>query len=99
MAQVYPLDGSIGVESEDFVLVPLPNALQPDFIDLFIIDRMGTAAQPQLRLNDGTWSDLTLNPGPENIWQSSYVWLRSEWKRFILSRYRRQCALYILMRL
>ena len=73
MAQVYPLDGSIGVESEDFVLVPLPNALQPDFIDLFIIDRMGTAAQPQLRLNDGTWSDLTLNPGPENIWQSSYV--------------------------
>ena len=49
MAQVYPLDGSIGVESEDFVLVPLPNALQPDFIDLFIIDRMGTAAQPQLR--------------------------------------------------
>ena len=73
MAQVYPIDGSIGSESEDFVLVPLPNVLQPEFIDLFLIDRIGTVAQPQLRLNDGTWSDLTLQPGPEHIWQSSYV--------------------------
>ena len=73
MAQVYPTDGSIKSESEDFVLVPLPNALQPEFIDLFLIDRTGTTAQPQLRLNDGTWSDLALQPGPEHIWQSSYV--------------------------
>ncbi len=73
MAQVYPTDGSMGTESEDFVLVPLPNALQPEFIDLFLIDRMAADAPPQLRLNDGVWSDLALSEGPEGIWQSSHV--------------------------
>ncbi len=73
IAQVYPADGSAGTESEDFVLVPLPNALQPEFIDLFLIDRMAADAPPQLRLNDGSWSDLALSEGPEGIWQSSHV--------------------------
>lgn len=72
-AQVYANDGSMGTPSSNFVLVPLPNALQPTFLDLFIIDQIGSTAPPQLRINDGTWSDLSISEGPEDIWQSSHV--------------------------
>jgi hypothetical protein len=59
-AQVFPNDGSIGSESEDFTLALIPNVFQPEYIDIFLLNNLQSTRAPLLRLNDGSWSDLAL---------------------------------------
>jgi hypothetical protein len=73
LAQVFPVDGSVGRESEGFQLVLLPNPIQPEYIDLYVISQLDAAEAPMLRLADGAWSDLTLLEHSAGIWQTNHV--------------------------
>ncbi|MGY8825211.1 MAG: Ig-like domain-containing protein [Candidatus Latescibacterota bacterium] len=73
LAQVFPSDGSMGNENEDFSLALVPNAFQSDYIDVFIVDDMEAMQSPLLRLNDGAWSDLNLVESGSGIWHASHV--------------------------
>ena len=72
-AQVHAIDGSAGVESPDFNLAIIPNAIQPDYLDLFIIGDPADDEPPLLRLQNGEWSDLTPQPSAPGIWHASHV--------------------------
>jgi len=73
LAQVFPSDGSMGNESEDFSLALVPNAIQSDYMDVFLINDMEGMQPPLLRLNDGAWSDLALAESGSDIWHASHV--------------------------
>ena len=73
IAQIFPSDGSMGSESEDFALALVPNALQSDYIDVFLINDIEAMQPPLLRLNDGAWSDLSLEESGSGIWHTSHV--------------------------
>jgi len=72
-AQVFPADGSAGIESEDFQLVILPNPLQPEYVDLYLISRLDQSEAPILRIADGAWNDLTTTAHSAGIWRASHV--------------------------
>ena len=72
-AEVHPTDGSVGVESPDFRLAIMPNVIQPDFLDIFVLGDSSAADPPLLRVYNGTWSDLSpVNTAP-GIWHGTHV--------------------------
>ena len=82
LAQVFPTDGSLGLESDDFQLVLLPNPIQPEYVDLYIISQLGSGEAPMLRLSDGIWSDLTLAEHSTGIWQTHHTFAPSQQGQF-----------------
>ena len=78
LAQIFPTDGSLGLESEDFQLVLLPNPLQPAYVDLYIISQLGTEEVPMLRLSDGGWTDLALAEHSTGIWQANHTFAANQ---------------------
>jgi hypothetical protein len=73
LAQVFPADGSAGAESPDFQLALVPNALQPDFVDVFAIAAPELPQAPRLRVQEDGWSDLKVESRAPGIWQGSHV--------------------------
>jgi|GEM_PF-720155 len=72
-AQVHAIDGSVGVVSPDFRLAIMPNAIQPDYLDLFVLADSSATHPPLLRLQEGEWSDLTLQESAPGIWHANHV--------------------------
>lgn len=69
--QVLPADGSAGQEVPEFRLALVPNPLQPDFLDLFVLSDLRLSQPPRLRLQDGQALEVVqVAPG---IWQGSHV--------------------------
>ncbi len=73
LLQVYPADGSVGSLSAEFQLVVVPNVLQPDFLDLFILSNINLKRSPLLGLQDGGSQLLDLNLLTNGIWHSTHV--------------------------
>ncbi len=68
--QIHPTDGSGGSEVPEFRLALVPNPLQPEYLDLFVLSDLPLAQNPRLRLQHG--EDLTLVQVAEGIWQGSH---------------------------
>ncbi|MSR83889.1 MAG: hypothetical protein EXS58_13365 [Candidatus Latescibacteria bacterium] len=69
--QVYPFDGSAGQEVPEFRLALLPNPLQPDYLDLYVLSDLPRSQAPRLRLQDG--QNLEVIQVAPGIWQGSHV--------------------------
>ncbi len=69
--QVYPSDGSAGQEVPEFRLALLPNPLQPDYLDLYVLSDLPLSQAPRLRLQDG--QNLAVIQVAPGIWQGSHV--------------------------
>ncbi|MBI2501833.1 MAG: hypothetical protein HYW07_01200 [Candidatus Latescibacteria bacterium] len=69
--QVYPADGSAGQEVSEFRLALLPNPLQPEYLDLFVLSDRPLSQTPRLRLQSG--SNLEVIQVAPGIWQGSHV--------------------------
>ena len=72
LLQVYPIDGSHGTESEALRVAVVPNAVQPDYLDVFVLSHVG-GAPPRLRMQKGEWSDMALDNSGAGIWQGRHV--------------------------
>ena len=73
LAQVYPIDGSVGTESEDLQLVLLPNPLHPAYAHVYVISQFDAQNPPLLRFSDGAWDDLALSEHSAGIWKSHHL--------------------------
>ena len=73
LAHVHPVDGTYGRDSDQLNLVVVPNAVQPDFLDLFVLDDLEHHGRPRLRLDDGDWSELAVTSTQAGIWHSRHV--------------------------
>jgi len=82
LAQVLPTDGSLGLESEDFQLVLLPNPLHPAYLDLYVISQLGASETPMLRISDGLWSDLLLSEHSAGIWLANHTFTANQQGQF-----------------
>ncbi|MFH1566382.1 MAG: hypothetical protein ABIL09_00165, partial [Gemmatimonadota bacterium] len=73
LLRVHPVDGSYGTASQDLRLALVPNAVQPDYLDVFVLSDLGDQVPPRLRVQSGAWSDLSLESSAPGIWQGSHV--------------------------
>ena len=73
LVQAHPSDGSVGEESDHFKLVVVPNAVQPDYLDVFVISDGRFNRPPRLRAYEGAWSDLPVVGSAPGIWHGDYV--------------------------
>ena len=73
LISAHPTDGSYGEESDRFRLVVVPNAVQPDYLDLFVISDVQATRPPRLRAHDATWLELPVTGSAPGIWQGDYV--------------------------
>ena len=72
LLQVYPADGSIGATSPDFQLMIVPNVLQPDYLDLFVVSQITLDRAPLLRLQAGS-EGVDLRDRDDGIWHGTHV--------------------------
>jgi hypothetical protein len=69
--QVFPADGSAGQEVPEFRLALLPNPLQSEYLDLFVLSDLPLSQAPRLRLQGGERLEVVqVAPG---IWQGSHA--------------------------
>jgi hypothetical protein len=68
LAQVYPTDGSVGKAAADFRVVIVPNVMQPEFLDVFVI-----SDTPLLQVEDETWHQLSLANAAPGIWYGDHT--------------------------
>lgn len=73
MAQVVPVDGSVGQTTDDFQLAVLPNPLNPSYISLYVVSSSDLEEAPRLRLQEDAWIDLPVEFLAPGIWQSSHA--------------------------
>ena len=73
LLQVYPADGSIGTKSPDFQLMIVPNVLQPDYLDLFVVSQITLDRAPLLRLQAGGSEGVDLHDRDDGIWHGTHV--------------------------
>jgi hypothetical protein len=60
VVHAHPVDGSFGADSDDLRIAVIPNPLQPDYIDIYVLSDLATRRVPRLRLHDGDWRDLAV---------------------------------------
>ena len=72
LVQVLPDDGSAGDERDGFDVTVVPNPIQPEFLDLYVLsdDERFT---PRLRTGPEAWQDLALTPVTGGIWHGSHT--------------------------
>jgi len=73
MAQVVPVDGSVGQTRDDFQLAVLPNPLNPSYLSLYVVSGSELEEAPRLRLREDAWIDLSVELLTAGIWQSSHA--------------------------
>jgi hypothetical protein len=73
LLQVYPADGSIGATSPYFQLMVVPNVLQPDYLDLFVVSQLALERAPLLRLQADTSNRLALRDRDDGIWHGTHI--------------------------
>jgi hypothetical protein len=73
MAQVVPVDGSVGQTTDDFQLAVLPNPMNSSYISLYIVSSPDLEKTPHLRLQEDAWIDLPVELLTPGIWQSSHA--------------------------
>ena len=73
LLQVYPADGSIGATSPDFQLMVVPNVLQPEYLDLFVVSQIALERAPLLRLEAETSDGVDLLDRADGIWHGVHV--------------------------
>jgi len=73
LVQVHPADGTYGRDAEGLDLVVVPNVVQPDFLDVFVLSDLEPPHRPRLRLEDGAWSELTVTGTHTGIWHGRHV--------------------------
>ena len=73
VARAHPADGSHGVEIPELRVAVVPNAIQPDYLDIFVVSDIELSRSPRLRARESDWSDLTVSSTTPGIWHGSYV--------------------------
>jgi hypothetical protein len=73
LAQVYPIDGSVGTESPDFQLAIVANPVQPDYVNIYLVGAADLPQRPVLRLRQNDWQSLALETLIPGIWQTQHV--------------------------
>jgi len=72
LLQIHPIDGSKGLESEALRVAVVPNAIQPEFLDVFVLSDVA-GGPPRLRLQREEWSEMALDSSGAGIWQGRHV--------------------------
>ncbi len=73
IVRAHPADGSHGVEIPKLRVAVVPNAVQPDYLDVFVVSDIELSRSPRLRARESDWSDLTVSGAAPGIWHGSYV--------------------------
>ena len=73
LLEVYPADGSMGATSPDFRLLVVPNPLQPDYLDLFVVSQIVLQRAPLLRLQANIFEGVNLVDRADGIWHGHHV--------------------------
>ena len=74
LLNVHPADGSFGLDSDDLSIVVIPNAVQTDYLDVYLISLNDVGRKPRLRQNNGDkWSELQILQAAENIWHGIHI--------------------------
>ena len=73
LLQVLPDDGSAGVQRDGFDLAIIPNPIQPDFLNLYVIDSPASMSAPRLRSKIDEWTDVLIEDLGNGIWNGSHV--------------------------
>jgi hypothetical protein len=73
LLQVLPDDGSAGVERDGFDLAIVPNPIQPDFLNLYLIDSLSSMSTPRLRSRIDEWIEVEVEDLGNGIWNGSHV--------------------------
>ena len=66
-------DGSVGTPTPDLRIAVVPNPIQPDYLDLFVLSDLPGSRRPRLRLQHDGWTDLAIDDAAPGIWWSSHV--------------------------
>ncbi len=73
LLKVLPDDGSDGQQRAGFDLAIVPNPIQPDYLNLYIIDSLASTSVPRLRTRLDTWVDVQVEDLGNGIWTGSQV--------------------------
>ncbi|MBT3345866.1 MAG: T9SS type A sorting domain-containing protein [Gemmatimonadetes bacterium] len=73
LVQVLPIDGSAGNERDGFEVAIIPNPIQPDYLNLYVVDSLMSLPAPRLRSRMVEWFDVGVNPLGHGIWQGSQI--------------------------
>ena len=73
LAQVYPTDGSAGKVTADFRIVIVPNVMQPEFLDVFVVSDTPLMRTPLLQIADKIWHPLELASKAPGIWYGDHI--------------------------
>lgn len=81
LVQVLPIDGTAGIERDGFGVAIVPNPIQPDYLNLYLIDSLAAFAAPRLRSRIDTgsdsgpagWADVGIADLGNGIWQGTQV--------------------------
>ncbi|MFC1525326.1 FlgD immunoglobulin-like domain containing protein [Candidatus Latescibacterota bacterium] len=73
LVHVRPADGSYGIDSDSLQVRVVPNAIQPDFLDIYVVSEFGSELSPRLRLRDSEWADLPVDTSGVGIWHGRHV--------------------------
>lgn len=71
--EVYDIDSSQGLFDEDFSIIIVPNAFQPEFVDIFVVNQKESLQSPRLRVNHKDWSDIPLQEINKDIWHGTHA--------------------------
>ena len=73
LAQVYPTDGSAGKVTADFRIVIVPNVMQPEFLNIFVLSDTPLMRTPLLQVAEEIWHPLELASKAPGIWYGDHI--------------------------
>lgn len=71
--KIYDVNGDEGILDEDFSVIIVPNAFQPEFIDIFVARQKKNLLSPRLRVHQNYWSDIALSRVNNEIWHGRHA--------------------------
>ena len=74
LLNVHPADGSYGLPSPEVRIAVVPNAVQPDFLDLFLLSELDVSRHPRLRIHAADeWAELAVTETAPGIWHAAHA--------------------------
>lgn len=73
LLQVHPADGTVGEESDDLQLAVIPNPVQSEYLDVYVLAGTEISRTPLLRLQDETWHALAMTGLAPGLWHGTHA--------------------------
>ncbi|MFA6108663.1 MAG: hypothetical protein WDA75_07840 [Candidatus Latescibacterota bacterium] len=73
LLQVHPADGTVGEESDDLQLAVIPNPVQREYLDVYVLASTEISRTPLLRLQDETWHALAMTVLAPGLWHGTHA--------------------------